>query len=270
MKGQLHKSNRLIRTSKFFEYFFKVKILGEENIGLIPQGKGVVFAPSHLTDFDVPITVASIGRFRQNLKVGHVSSHNSFFGNPTAFISLKIAGGKKNFRPIYHTGKGRGRTGDFKKWVCSESFHQMEKDINENADVVISAYFDSSYSNNRKVLSNKKGVGAVYLAQQTSTLIVPIAVDVQTQGNIGLGNFSPIEYIKELKINKWKKPIINISIGKPIQLEKIAGIKDMTEVIKNNDLEKYSELRKKLENKSEIIMNHIAEILPKHKHGNWN
>lgn len=259
---------KLIDGLKKFELFFDISALNEENLKLIPPGKPVIFAPSHITDLDVMFTILTLAKAGRRLAIANDSGHYDWKQNSVALAGMMYAG-RELFTPVHHIKSDKNRVGDFTTWINSEEFRRLQKELTGGKDVIMASYFDPKYAGGKQELSDRNGVGAVYLAQATGALVVPIAVDLQMDGTFGLGNFSPLEYAKNWVGNGRAKPHADVIIGTPIQLSPIAGIDNLGQTIASRDRSGFGEIRQQLDAQSKMILKQTADMLPVQKRGSY-
>lgn len=245
--------------------FNKVEVKGEENLELIPRDRKVIFVPTHLSDFDVPMTISVIGK-HFHVSVGDASTHHKITENTGAFFGntlVNLATLRKNFYPVEHRNKDGVEKGKFNP----EDFEGMKEIFEQDKSLVISAYYKGGQG---WELPDKGGYGAVYLAEMEDALIVPVAVNIRSEEQIGMGNTK----LKTL----MKKPDAEVSIGVPVELEDIPGIERIKEIMEkrkseklsHDEVEEFHRLRLDLRDKSDLLMGKLAELLPEEKRGRWN
>jgi len=254
------------KAESLYGRMFEIKVFGQENLQEIPEGKKVIFAPTHMTDMDMGCALAAIGRFRRNLVLGVESSPDV-----AIFRTIQsLLAGQENFQEIPIAGKGKNRVGKFEEWIGSEACRNLQEDLKEEKnDVLISAYFDPRHAGNSLQLSEKLGVGAVYLAQMAEAIIVPVAVDAHAGQKVERGDANMIAYIEGRIKNKGQKPKANVHLSKPISFPKIEGIEKMGETIRGGNREEFRRLSMALKTQSAEVMKAIALMLPEEKRGSW-
>jgi len=254
------------KAESLYGRMFEIKVFGEENLQEIPEGKKVIFAPTHMTDMDMGCALAAIGRFRRNLVLGVESSPDVVI-----FRTVQsLLAGKENFQEIPVAGKGRNRVGKFEEWIGSEACRNLQEDLKEEKnDVLISSYFDPRHAGDTLQLSEKLGVGAVYLAQMAEAIIVPVAVDTYAGQKVERGDANMMAYLEGRIKNKGQKPKAIVHLGEPISFPKIEGIGRMGEIIRGGNLEEFRRLSMALKAQSAEVMRVIALMLPEEKRGSW-
>jgi len=266
VSGLLENQEKPEAIVKKLEYFLKaqfgkIEVKGRENFDLIPKDRHVIFAPTHLSNFDVPISIYSVGQhFR--LMVGGASTHLKFSENPTGFIGDRLAG-KENFIPIKHKKDEKGvERGRFNP----EDLENLKTAFEEKKALMVSAYYSGEEKNS---LPDKGGYGVVYLAEIADALIVPIAVDIKSK--------EKTEMQKNIVKAIFSFPDAQVNIGKPINLPKIEGIERLKEIwgkrktdrLSKEETEEFHRLSQQLREQSDLVMKKLAELLPEEKRGKW-
>lgn len=97
-----------------------------------------------------------------------------------------------------------------------------------------------------------------------------MTVDLESEKPVGM-------YDSQMKTLK-EKPVANVYINNPIELQEIPGINDLSEIMNKRkegqsltteDRKRFSELKQALENQSDIIMQSLASQLPDDKKGEY-
>lgn len=174
----------------------------------VPTKTPPIFAPTHITDPDIPIATTVLGRLKTsagrafNLAIADQSVHHEPGGEFWVYLGLKIAG-PENFFPLDWPkveGKKRPR-------FNPKNFLPMQAAMVRGKSIVIAAHnpvFTGQLG--------KGGHGAVYLAQITGQPIVPIAVDTEKTGAL-------------------HRPTARVIIGSPLHLRHIDGIEQYAYLI---------------------------------------
>lgn len=261
--GDQEKPEAIVKKLDYFlkTQFGKIEINGQENLDLIPRDRRVIFTPTHLSNFDVPISIYSVGKhFR--LMIGDASTHSKFSENPAGFIGSRLAG-KENFVPIKHKkdkkGVERGR-------FDPDDLENLKTAFEERKALMISAYYSGEEKNN---LPDKGGYGAVYLAEIADALIVPVAVDIKSK--------EKTEMQKNVVKAIFSFPDVQVNIGQPIELLKIEGIERLREIwgkrktdkLSKDETEEFHHLIQQLRERSDLVMKKLAKLLPEEKRGKW-
>lgn len=244
--------------------FRNIEVKGEENLDALPPDRHVIFAPTHLSDSDVPLTIAEIGK-RFHVAVGDASTHHKATENTSAWLANQVVG-PDNFYPVQHEKNEEGfERGSFDP----EDFEAMQKAFEEDKAIVLSAYFRSGHG---WELPPKGGYGAVYLADRADALIVPVAVNVRSEKQVGMGG------IASSLTTALRRPGAEISIGMPLDLPKIEGLERMGEMLKKRkaggslspeEKEEFRRLSEELRARSNALMEKLAEMLPEERRGKW-
>ncbi len=238
--------------------FREITERGEENLDRIPPDRRVIFATTHSTNSDVPIALSVIGK-KFHLAVGDASTHRKFAESPVAFVGTKIVG-EEHFYSVQHKKQKGVERGLFDP----EDFENMEGAFESGKAVMLSAYYHGRYESE---LSERGGYGAVYLAQIADALIVPVAVDIKSSE---LGEKSDVKLLME-------RPNVDVVIGEPIELPKIDGIERIKAILEKRkegrlsreDLLEFRQLANELRERSDMLMQDIANLLPEEKRGKW-
>ncbi|MBI5004856.1 MAG: hypothetical protein HZC04_01560 [Candidatus Lloydbacteria bacterium] len=239
----------------------ELKLHGEEHLRQIPEGKKVIIATTHISDLDIPIVAAALGR-HFNIAITNMSIHHSFLAEPPTNIGMRIAG-KENFLPIdFHKTEGIKRAS-----FNPDNFLPMKEALEKGKAVVIAAHNPT-----QKWSLPKGGYGASYLSDITEgeTVVLPVAVNLESEKLAGM-------YETQLK-NLTEKPIVNVYISEPMELNKIPGIEDLSKMVHKREAgerltpeerERFSELKKSLQAQSDAIMEKLAASLPEEKKGEY-
>ncbi len=265
-------ANRLVKSAEaMIKPLFRTEIVGAEKFKEIPEGKKVIFATSHMTEYDVPIAIAVLGENYKNkdLKVVDQDSHHRFVGGEKpVFLGLKIAG-MENFHSVDVKGIGKERISRFNP----DNFGPIKESLESDNPVVIASYLDVAHKSQKWELPDRIGNGAAYLAQITEdAVVVPVAIDIQADKPFGMGELGIKEIIKN------RRPRVNVVVGSPIELEKIEGIDEFAEFLRkrasgeeatDEEKERFKEIKTKLQDESGQIVDAIADLLPEEKRGHW-
>ncbi len=264
--------NRLVKSAEvMIKSLFRTEIVGAEKFKEIPEGKKVIFATSHMTEYDVPIAIAVLGENYKNkdLKVVDQDSHHKFFGGEKpVFLGLKIAG-MKNFHSVDVKGIGNERISRFNP----KNFNPIKESLDKGSPVVIASYLDVVHKGPSWELPDRIGNGAAYLAQITEdAVVVLVAVDIQADEPFGVGKIDVMHVVKN------RRPRVNVVVGSPMELKKIEGIDEFTQFLRKRahkvdviyeGKERFKEIKLALQNESGQIINAIADLLPEEKRGRW-
>lgn len=245
--------------SKFF--INSPKIQGLNNLVQIPPDQPLIVASTHLSDIDVHTIAANIAPYRNVCIASRTSNQRDFIMGSY----LRLAGIENVF--------GITNEYDSKKHYSRyrfnhEDFRIMSNAIQKGKTIVIAAH-NPTYDWR---LPEKPGKGAVYLAQLSNALILPVALDIQSDKPTGMSN-DTINTIKRFILRK--KPDANMIIGKPIMLSVInkADLEYVKKLYQNTtkqqiskqDMKKAKAVLKKIKEQAQIIMEALTKILPPEK-----
>lgn len=250
------------RLKKAFETEIKallgeVKVEGLDNLKEIPKDRKVIVATSHISDLDIPMTVYALAD-KLDLIITNQSTQYSFKVDPGSNIGMRIAG-RENFMPIDYKVADDKKAPKQPNSFNPENFEKMIPAM-ENGKAVIMAAHNPSHSGHLE----KGGYGAVYLAEISDAIIVPVGISIESVDGEQLGMAeNAVATIKN-------KPKAGVNVGKPFELEKIPGIENFQVVLeKRKNGEKISpeertqflEITKQLENRSEQLMAKISDLV---------
>ena len=239
----------------------EVHVNGKDHIAEIPRGRKVVVASTHLSDLDVPLAVSALGD-DLDLAVVNMSVHHSWrlkSGEPSTYAGM-VAAGKDNFIPVdfeKDPETGEKKSGAFNP----DNFQPMLEALNGGKRVLIAAH---NPSHDFKI--DSAGYGAAYLAELGDAVILPIAIRLESDGEIGLYGTAAKTFLK--------KPNATIEIGSPFELPKIEGIERLGEILEKRkrgekltpeERQEFLGLTAALRERSGELMGKVAELLPKTK-----
>jgi hypothetical protein len=244
--------------------FSKVETVGEENLDSIPPDRRVIFVTTHITNSDVPLALSVLGK-KFHLVVGDASTNHDLSKNPLGYIGDTLAG-KENFMPVSRrTDKSlaRGSIGVFNP----DDFENMKPVFDNNKAVILPAYYIDR--NKDLKLPEKGGYGAVYLAETANAVIVPVAINVKSKETVN----TPLSGIKAA----LSRPEAEVIIGQSFELQKMENISDVKEImakrregaLSREDVSAFKEATHELRERSDVLMQHLAELLPEEKRGKW-
>lgn len=256
----------------------KIKVSGRENLESLPPDLPVIIAVTHINDLEFSIAVKALAN-DFNLVIADISKHRNFKEDPFTFIALTLAG-RDNFLPLNY-----GREGG--RWSASpfdpQDFDLISEAQKRGKTVIIAAHNPSSAlrvrggehqrEDEQKTyqLPETGGLGAVYLASKTNSLILPVAVNVEASGNIGrVGIVAGIETL-------LYRPNASVTIGQPMDLrgvyvsviEKVGRKRDLREKITEQERADFRHAGDELRVRSAILMRTLASMLPPEKRGKW-
>ncbi|MCX6796339.1 MAG: hypothetical protein NTW06_02460 [Candidatus Falkowbacteria bacterium] len=242
--------------------FREIKIKGVENFKLIPAKRKLIFVPTHLSDFDMLISLYALSQYF-HVAIVDSSTHHHLTENPLAYVGIHFLGAK-NFYSVKYTKDNKGiEHGKFDP----NDFNKMQKDLTKKKAIIFSAYYKGGHG---WCLPNKGGLGAIYLAALTNALIVPVAINIKSKKQIGMGNAK----IKTL----LKRPRVEVIIGQPIDFPQIKNLRRITALLKKKKTDQLSaqetiilkQIFREINKQSNIVMQHLAKLLPKQKRGKWS
>ena len=246
----------------YSEFFIKPpRTQGLNNLTQIPQNQPLIIASTHLSDIDVQTVAANIAPYRNVGIASQASNQRDFLIG--SFLRLA---GIANVFGITNEYDSKKHLSHYK--FNHEDFEIMNEAIKKGKTIVIAAH-NPTY--NWK-LPEKPGKGAVYLAQLSNAMILPAALDIQSDMPIGMAD-DKINSIKRFILGK--KPNARIIIGKPIKFSPIEqhDLKQMADYFenkiknqfKNQDLEKIQITITKIKEQAQTIMKVLADMLPQEK-----
>ena len=242
---------------------FKLKTVGEENLKSIPPDRRVIFVTTHITNSDVPLALAALGQ-DFHLAVGDASTNHNISENPFGYLGDTLAG-SENFMPISRQKNANApSTGIFDP----EDFEKMQDTFHENKALVLSAYYIDR--NKDLKLPEKGGYGAAYLAEMADAVVVPVAINIKSKEAVN----TVISGIKAA----LSRPEAEVVIGEPFELEKMENVSAVKEImakrkqgsLSKEDIAAFKQVSHGLRERSDVLMQHLAELLPEEKRGSWN
>jgi len=252
------------RVRKFVALGFRVELDGAEKLKEISKDKHLIFLTTHMSNHDMPITIAALAQEKANLKVAEASTHKTFSKNPSGYIGRKAIGEENSFSIEYTGGQGDG-DGIFDP----DDYEPMQEALTDGYDMVIAAHFDSKYKEKEWRLPKNGGYGGVYLANITSdSIIIPVAVDIQSAEQFGMTDIGVSQIIKE------RRPKAKVSLGEPLEPKKIENLDKFAEILRKRkknipitaeEREIFKNVHKELRLESNRVMESLANMLPKEK-----
>jgi hypothetical protein len=239
----------------------KIEIRGRENLDKIPPNAKVVIATTHISDIDVAIPIAKLGRIFR-IKWANASMQHHITQDP--FINLVLtAAGIANAIPVdYHWAQ---QDGVGKSYTASnfnlKNFLPMRKAL-ENGDTIVFAAHNPTHIRDGK-LPLDGGHGAVYLAEISGATILPVAINIKSDDPLlGTTKYPLLGMFKE-------RTEAEMVIGEPYAPERIDGIEGFANAQKKT----YKDLRivvSGLRRESERLMRTLAQLLPEERRGPWH
>ena len=235
----------------------EVTVTGKEHLREIPLDRKVVITATHMSDLDVPLVGAALAR-DFNLAISDVSTHHSLLEDPLNKFAITVAG-QKNFLPIDYKTAAEGHAAKFNP----DNFANMEQEMQKGKDILVAAHNPSHTGD-----LAQGGIGAIYLAQLSGALILPVAANTFSGETFMSG--------KTLFKTALNKPNAEVSIGAPIELDPIPGIEDYKNIfdkrkngekLTDEEFERFKEISRALRSQSDMVMKILAEMVPEEKRG---
>ena len=274
--------NNLVREAKFItEKLFNSRLEGEENLKSIPTGRPIIFMTTHLSNNDVPLAVASLGKYFPNLTVAHSSTHQKFSNNSGAYLLLHI-GGLENFFPIkFNGGRGEGK-GSFRPDNYEHMRDSLEGGVpdksgkpQEGRPIIVASHYTPNNKSGEWKLPPQGGIGGPYLAQITkNVVIVPVAIEIKSDKPFGLKT-NDIGMLAKRTLGR-KTLEATVHVGKMMEPKKIEGIERLGDLVRKREkgvkmsaeeLARIKELYKKLSDESDRVLDAQAALLPEKTRG---
>lgn len=239
-----------------------IPLIGKEFLKEIPPNKKLIIATTHLSDADVAVAAYALSD-NFDITIVHHSTHDNPSEDAWSWVGAAIAG-RKNFLSV----KSRKEEGKVIADFAPEDFEPMRDALGNGKAIIIAAH-NPTYD---WKLSDKGGLGAIYLAQLSDALILPVSVNIESEAKSG----SLVDMRKAVSKNK-RKSKAKVSIGQPINLEKV-NVQKMTEILKkrkegsslsHQERREFTEIATKLRDQSSIVMRTLAAMLPPEKRGVW-
>ncbi|HEY4496632.1 MAG TPA: hypothetical protein VI432_00580 [Candidatus Paceibacterota bacterium] len=252
--------------------FREFKVEGKENIEAIPEGKRIILATTHTSDFDIPLVAAALSR-DMKLVVTHISYQNELIKSLKASdvtLGSMLVAGRKNFLPIRYVrdkNQSHGRKGQ----INPEDVENIVSALDEGKAAIIAAHnpvFDDK-------LPDKPGFAAIRVAQLAGqdAAVVPVAVQIGNPSEEG--RTKPGRVI----INR---PEAKVIIGKPLtfddpdakaagdRIDSILRNKEEGSVLSQEENAQMKAAREVInETEGVKLMGALASLLPEEMRGNW-
>jgi hypothetical protein len=235
-----------------------IETSGKENLEKLPKDKKIVVVTTHISDMDIPLTINALGN-DLNLMITNESVHHKFSGEPSMNISMRLIG-KDNFLPIDFAGKGIEKHPTV---FNPDNFEPMIKAMDGGKSMIVAGHNPSLESH-----LERGGYGAVYLAEMTDAIILPVSADILSEENLGT---------EQNKFKTFlKKPDARVQIGEPFYLNKIENVEKIKELMNKRksgvqltqeERLEFSDLVKALKEASQLLMKNLAKITPIEKRG---
>jgi len=224
-------------------FFSRIETAALENLKVIPAGKKIIFATTHISDFDVQLVGCVIGNVFDRIKLAAGDELIESWAKPLNRLGGALAG-KENLLAIHSVRNGKARRNIFNP----DDFVAIKNCLDAGFVIVIAAYYDQ---HKFWTLPPKGGIGAVYLNHIVSdAVVIPVAVDVLSKKPLGMEG-------KNLILTALIKPSVKVVIGKSISFEPICN--DGT----------FHSLKTGLKMQSHLLMVELAKLLPTEKRGKW-
>ncbi len=236
-----------------------VEVQGREHLAEIPKDRKVIVVTSHISDIDIPLSVKALG-YDLDIVIVNESPHHSFRQEWNTYLGL-VAAGKKNFIPLDFRKNEKGEKEPLS--FNPDNFKPMEEVMDQGKAVLMAAH---NPSHNWRL--EEGGYGPAYLAELTDAVILPVGVNVKSEKPMGM-------YENQMATMK-SKPDASVTIGEPFELTKIEGSEDLASIIgkmhagerlTREQINRLTELRKKLKEQSDKIMQRVADLVPEEKRG---
>jgi 1-acyl-sn-glycerol-3-phosphate acyltransferase len=262
---ELKKSpENLMKAIKFFmdRTISSLEVKGKEHLKEIPKDKKVIIAPSHSTDFDLPLAYYALGDDFK-LRFTHESTLNKFSVDPLMAGAMRVYG-KDNFLPIDYK---KDTEGIHKKGSFNPDDYVAMKQAAEEGDTLLIAAHNNSHDGK---MARNAGYADVYFAQLVDGVIIPTAVDIESK--------DPAVTLSNKVKSLFKKTKAKVTIGEPISFPKIPGVENFADLVRKSkesrldaeEQEEFHRIRIALREQSEEVMCRLAEMLPEEKRGVWN
>lgn len=263
--------------------FRKPEVLGTGNLTEIPANVPLIVVTSHISDNDIP-TIESelrprLRESRPNRGLG-ISLQSDNLVDPRTAPFIKIAGKEHFFEYDVHMDK---KTNRLQFIFNPANFRKMNEALHHGIDIITAAHEPiSSIPGSGWELPERSGLGAAYLAQMANAVVLPVALDIQTDKPVGM-SADVRGTIRRLL--KRQRPNTRMIIGKPFTLDKIndshleqfgkyaSSISKLEgaslEQLSPEDKANAKMVLRRLREQSNLIMRSIADLLPEEKKGKW-
>lgn len=240
----------------------KFEVKGKEHLQEIPEGKKIIVAASHATDYDMPYAYYALGNDLK-LRFTRSSQLEKFIVDPLTAGVIRYAG-EENFLPVTYR-KGSEESGRNEGQFNPDDYIKMMEATEEGDALLVAAHRPS----NKGELSEYAGYADVYLAQMTDGVVVPVAINIESK--------TPAVTIGAKIKSIFQKSDATASIGEPLSFPKIPGIEQFGDLIRKHKSERltpeeqadFHRIHMALKEQSHDVMKHIAEMMPEEKRGAW-
>lgn len=259
-------------------FFQKPEVLGLDNLEKIPLDRPLIIAVTHFSDADPQTVAAELGPEIRKRRPGHIIGLAWEYPPTSPIVEpvTKLAGARKylydidtSFDPIKDHLTFRFNPENFKK---------MAEAMRNNTDMIIAAHQPLSNikgKNFRWELPRLSGLGAVYLAQRAGGVILPVAVDIQSDEPVGI-SVRPKDIANALlKLKERSK--VRVIAGEPLQLDHLDSeiLDDFDKYVNRvkplnpGVIEKGRNAHSRLKAQGDLVMRSLAVMLPQSKRGKW-
>ncbi|MBF8249852.1 MAG: hypothetical protein HW400_453 [Candidatus Levybacteria bacterium] len=250
---------------------FDTRVIGQENIETIPQGKNIIIVATHISAYyDIPLVISAVSNHLKNITVVVEPRRKTFRQDPINYLGF-LVGSRGKF-----TIDNNAR--NYLNKFDPNDFVPMKKSLEDGKPLVMAAYFSPKYFKLDE-LPKHGGNGAALLGLITENAIfLPVAVNAKQPLNIKPTLTENNLYLLKKSIKNGRINV-DVTIGKPFTLNHIKNSdrllellqkrKSITGLLSKGEQKEYLGLKKQLKNQSKIIMRHLAELLPPQKRGVW-
>lgn len=176
----------------------EITTMGMENLDTIPSDRGLVIATTHLTDIDMPLAAYVLGR-RLDIAMADMSLNHQ---GPNRLV-VKIAG-ERNFFAIDFRKNEKGE--EVPRIFNPDNFEPMVRAIKNGKRLMVAAYMPSKTRE-----FTRTGNAVPYIAALGRAMILPVAVSLETDENLGM-------VPETLARTICKGPDVRVVIGEPMEL----------------------------------------------------
>ena len=275
--------NRLMKLNRE-AVFKKPELIGVENLQRIPIEKPLIIVTSHFSDSDIQTVESSLWPRLKEVRPNHtigisIQSHNLIDPLIAPFIKLV---GRENF--FAYDVRYDKKNNHLQFFFNPENFKKMAEALQNRKDIITAAHEPlSNIPDAQWELPRRSGLGAAYLAQLANAMLLPVAVNIQSDKPVGMSS-NMKDVVKRLMTGK--RPPVSVVIDKPFMLKKIdekmlsifkaysarfnglhEGSKE--KAISSEERAKTRIVLKEIREQSDMIVRKIAALLPEEKRGKW-
>lgn len=179
----------------------KVTTSGIENLDHVPGQRKLVVATTHFTDIDVALAAYVLDE-HMDIAIADMLPNHNFWKRPAAVIAARMIGAARLI-PIDYTV--RKHKNEIPGIFNPANYEPMLGAMNDGKVVIMAAHEPSP---DRKFA--RAGVGVPYLASMAGATILPAAVKLDTDRNLGMMETA----LQTVLI----RPPAHVTFGKPIDL----------------------------------------------------